>query len=424
MLDIKFIRAHSEEVKKAILEKHVDLNLDELLQVDAALKEQKQRQEALQQERNANAKAIKSAAPEERTQYIQKGKQIAEAIQEIKPKLQVYEQKLQTLMLKVPNIPDPEAPRGINDTENVVLRQEGDIRQFNFTPKDHVDLLEAQGWADFKRIPEVAGSRNYSLMGEGLMLEQAVLLYAINLLSSHGFEVRSVPSLVREAPLFGTGHFPSGRDQVYHLEGDELYLSGTAEVPINSLYAGEILSEEDLPLKIGGYSPCFRREAGSAGRDVRGLIRVHQFLKVEQFVICKNDLQESKKWQHLMLGISEQILKDFNIPYQVIDCCTGDMGLGKYRMYDLEAWVPSENKYRETHSCSSLHEWQSRRTKTRYRTREGEVLYCHTLNNTAVATPRMLVPLIENNQTADGRVNLPKVLRPFMKQQEVIGKPL
>jgi seryl-tRNA synthetase len=225
----------------------------------------------------------------------------------------------------------------------------------------------------------------------------------------------------REAALFGTGHFPAGREQVYHLKEDDLYLSGTAEVPVTSIFSGEIVPESEVPKRIGAFSPCFRREAGSAGKDVRGLMRVHQFNKVEQFVFCRNDAEESAHWHQELLKTSEEIVQALELPYRIIEVCTGDMGAGKYRMHDLECWVPSEKRYRETHSCSSLHDWQARRANLRYRDRDEKVRFMHTLNNTAVATPRILIPLLENHQLANGAIRIPKALQGYMGGKDRIG---
>ncbi len=422
MLDIKFIRSNPEDVKKAVELKNLSLNVDDLLALDAKVLEGRKSLEELQFQRNQNAKAIKSAAPEERQNFIQNGKDIGEKINAVKPELTENEEKLKVLLMQVPNLPSSHAPVGKSDEDNIVIKTQGEKTKFSFEPLDHVDLLEKHNWADFKKVPVISGSRNYALKNEALFLEQAILNFALDKLYSKNFDVMSVPSLVREESLVGTGHFPDGRDQVYYMPEDDMYLSGTAEVPINSLYKGDILNEADLPIKMGGYSPCFRREAGSAGRDVRGLIRVHQFLKVEQFVICKNDEAESMKWHQFMLELSEEILNELELPYQIVECCTGDMGLGKYRMFDIESWVPSEEKYRETHSCSSLLDWQARRTGLRYRDSEGNVQFCHTLNNTAIASPRILVPFLENHQQADGSIYIPEKLRRFMGGKEYIGK--
>ena len=254
-----------------------------------------------------------------------------------------------------------------------------------------------------------------------VLLEMALWRYALDTLHARGFDLLAVPALVRESALLGTGHFPSGRDQVYFLQADDLYLSGTAEVPTNALHMGEILSESDLPITYASFSPCFRREAGSGGRDVRGLIRVHQFDKVEQYVMCVADPDVSATWHATLLANAEEIVQALGLPYRVIEACTGDMGAGKVRMNDIECWVPSEGRYRETHSCSTLHDWQARRTNLRYRDATGKVRFVHTLNNTAIATPRILVPLLENHQQVDGSIRLPPVLVPYMGGREVLG---
>ncbi len=347
---------------------------------------------------------------------------------EINDKINMYELELKSIkpdfdnmMWLVPNVAADVVPVGKDDSENVVLRVEGELPKFDFDVKDHYDILEQNDWADFKRISKVSGSRSYTLKGAASRLEIALHMFIMDKLADKGFTMITVPSLVKEEALYGTGHFPTGRDDVYYLPKENLYLSGTAEIVINSLHSGEILEEAQLPLCYAGYSPCFRSEAGSAGKDVRGLIRVHQFMKVEQFVICKADIAESEKWFEILLQNAEEVLKDLELPYQVIACCTGDMGAGKYNMYDLEAWTPSQNKYRETHSCSNLTEWQARRTDLRYRENgTNKVRYCYTLNNTAIATPRILAPILENHQTADGRVRIPEKLRPYMNGKEFL----
>ena len=256
-----------------------------------------------------------------------------------------------------------------------------------------------------------------------VFLELALHQWALGKLFEHGLKLLSLPALVREKALLGTGHFPEGEEDIYHLPRDDLYLSGTSEVQLNFLHAGEILKESDLPLLYAGYSSCFRREAGSYGKDVKGLMRAHQFIKVEQYVICKNELQESEKWQKKLLEISEEMLLGLELPYRVVECCTGDMGTGKVRMFDLECWIPSEERYRETHSCSALHDWQAQRTNTRYREKvSSKVLFCHTLNSTGLASPRILVPFLENHQQEDGSLLLPKALRPLLGKKVLCSK--
>jgi seryl-tRNA synthetase len=339
----------------------------------------------------------------------------------LKPAIDAADAALRDLLLLVPNIPAESAPRGASEADNVVVKTVGAPRGFDFAPLDHVALLERNGWADLARVAKVAGSRSYALKGDGVLLEQSLLRFALDRLVERGFTLMSVPSFANEAAFIGTGHFPTGREQVYHLEADDKYLTGTSEVTLNALHSGEILAEADLPVRYAGISACFRREAGSAGKDVRGLIRVHQFNKVEQYVMCKNDPEESERWHKTLLEISEGILQDLEVPYRVVECCTGDMGLGKYKMFDVESWVPSEKLYRETHSCSNLHDWQARRSDLRYRDAQGKVRYCHTLNNTALATPRFLVPLLENHQQANGTVRLPAKLQPYLGGRASLG---
>jgi seryl-tRNA synthetase len=297
---------------------------------------------------------------------------------------------------------------------NTVVRQEGEVPHFDFEPRDHVALIEMNDWADLGRVTQVSGSRTYCLKGRLALLEQAVMFHAQRRLAAEGFALMTVPALARPQAFVATGHFPGHEEEAYEIPKDELYLAGTGEIVLTSLHSGEILEADQLPILYAGYSPCFRREAGSAGRDVRGLLRVHQFYKLEQYVICADDEAESAAWHAKLLANAEALLQDLEIPYQVIEASTGDMGLGKFRMNDIESWVPSLGKFRETHSCSTLHDWQARRANLRWRDGERKVRFVHTLNNTALASPRILVPLLENHQTADGKVRLPQALQDLM----------
>lgn len=424
MLDLKFIRENAGAVRRAIEVKGTNLELDELLNLDRELTHLKQRVEAMQAERNANAKLVPRATPEERPALIQKGKDLGEELKALEPALRAHEEQLRQLLLRVPNIPHESVPVGKDDSENVELRREGTPPTFDFTPLDQVELLEKQGWSDFERVARVSGSRSYLLKGEAALLEMAVLMFAMDFLSGRGLTPLSTTALIRPETLVASGHFPGDEDSVYRMADDELMLAGTAEVPINSLYAGEQLTQDALPLAFAGFSAAFRREAGSAGRDVRGLIRVHEFRKVEQYVICRADEQEAMRWFQTILENAEGLLSALELPYRVIQNCTGDMGAGKVLMYDIETWVPSEGVYRETHSCSYLGDWQARRTGVRYRNEEGKLVYAHTLNNTGIAAPRILVPLLENHQQADGTIRVPAALRPYLGGREVLGKPV
>jgi seryl-tRNA synthetase len=418
MLDIKFIRQQPELVRAAIRDKGVTLELDELMRADAEHRRLQSELEGLQRQRNENAQIIKSVGAGERAVLIQRGRDIGASIDRLKPELVRAETQLRELLLRVPQIPAADAPRGATPEDNVEIRRWGEIVEPGFVLRDQVELLKLHNWAELERIGRVAGSRSYALRGTGALLELSILRFAADKLVNKGFTLMAVPAMAVEEAFYGSGHFPTGRGEAYWVEDAQKFLSGTSEVALNYLHAGEILNEADLPIRYGGISTCFRKEAGSAGRDVRGLIRVHQFQKVEQYVVCRNDPAESARWHETLLATSEEILQELEIPYRVVDCCTGDMGAGKVRMNDVEAWIPSERTFRETHSCSTFHDWQARRSNLRYRDTDGDVHFCHTLNNTAAATPRLLVPLLENHQQADGSIRLPHALRPYLGGRE------
>lgn len=422
MLDLKFIREYPDQVKQAIEVKGVDLALDDLLALDQSTLSLRQQVESLQTERNANAKTVPKASPADKPKLIARGKEIGQQLKELEPRLREEEEKLKQLLLLVPNLPHADVPIGADDSENVELRREGQVRSFEFEPLDHVELLERQGWSDPERVAKVSGSRSYLLKGDAALLEMAVLSFAMHFLAERGLTPLSTSALVRPHTLVGSGHFPGGEDQVYKMEGEEIMLAGTAEVPVNSLYSGEQLQHQDLPLAFAAISAAFRSEAGNAGRDVRGLIRVHEFRKVEQYVMCKANEAEAMAWFGRILQNAEELLQALELPYRVVQNCTGDMGAGKVLMYDIEAWVPSEQKYRETHSCSYLGDWQARRSNLRYRDDSGKLVYAHTLNNTGLACPRILVPLLENHQQADGSIYIPPALRSYLGGRELLGQ--
>lgn len=414
MLSLAFIRDHPDIVRKAISDKNVALDLDALLAFDGEVRGLKTRVDGLRAERNAISDGFKSASAEERPALGAKAKAIGTDIGEAEAALGVKQAALDALLLRVPNIPWSGAPVGPDESFNTVVRQEGAIPAFDFEPLDHVALIEKNDWAELARIAQVAGARQYCLKGRLALLEQALMFWAQQRLAADGFTLMTVPALARPQAFVATGHFPGHEEEAYHIPADDLYLAGTGEIALTSLHSGEILEADALPILYAGYSPCFRREAGSAGRDVRGLLRVHQFYKLEQHVICRDDEAESAKWHQRLLANAEGMLQALDIPYQVVETSTGDMGDGKFRMNDIESWVPSLGKYRETHSCSTLHDWQARRANLRWRDAERKVRFVHTLNNTALASPRILAPLLENHQQADGRVKLPEPLRALM----------
>jgi seryl-tRNA synthetase len=414
MLSLQFIRDNPETVRRAAAEKNVDLDVDALLETDLAVRGRKTLIDRLRAERNEISSSFKDVAPEQRASLGAKARAIGEEVAQLESGARADEEYLTTLMLRVPGIPWEGAPVGPDESFNTVVRTIGEPRRFEFEVRDHVALAEMNDWVDLARITQVSGSRTYCLKGRLALLEQALMFWAQQRLAGEGFTLMTVPALARPQAFVGTGHFPGHEEEAYHLPADELYLAGTGEIALTSLHSGEIFEAEKLPILYAGFSPCFRREAGSAGRDVRGLLRVHQFYKLEQYVICRDDPEESAGWHARLLAIAEDLLQALEIPYQVVETSTGDMGLGKYRMNDIESWVPSLGKYRETHSCSTLHDWQARRANLRWRDGERRVRFVHTLNNTALASPRILVPLLENHQTEDGRVRLPEALQGLM----------
>lgn len=418
MLDIRKIRDNPEIVKWAVEVKDVALDVDALLQVDADLRGLKRDSEEAQAERKRMSKEFGRSDMSAKAELRERLAANAAELDSLRGQLAERQATFDELMLLTPGIPWDQAPVGRGEDDNLVIKAVGDPRQFDFEPLDHVSLLEDRGWADFARARNVSGERGYALKGDAVLLERALLSYALDLMVERNFAPISVSALVREPALVGTGMFPKGREETYALPQDNLFLAGTSEVALVGLHADEILDRAQLPLLYAGVSPCFRREIGSASRDVRGLIRVHQFQKVEQFVICEASDETSARWHQILMDTAEQILQELELPYEVVECCTGDMGLGKFRMNDINTWFPSLEAFRETHSCSTLHDWQARRARLRYRDSDGTVKHVHTLNNTALATPRLLAALIENHQTADGRVRVPSVLQPYLRSRE------
>ncbi|MCY7271781.1 MAG: serine--tRNA ligase, partial [Sphingomonas bacterium] len=385
MLDINFIKANRATVDQAIAVKGVSLDLDALLALDGEARGLKTEIDTLRASRNAISARFKDSAPEEKAALGAEAKAAGAKASELEVQLGEKDAALKTLMLKLPGIPWDGAPVGPNEDSNVVIRTEGEVPQFNFEPLDHVALIEKNDWAELSRIVQVSGSRTYCLKGRLALLETKLMGWALEQIAGAGFTPITVPAIAREQAFLNQGQFPGHVDETYALPNDDAWLAGTAEVALTSLHSGEIVEAAKMPMLYAGFSPCFRREAGSAGKDVRGLLRVHQFLKVEQWVMCEADEAVSATWHAKLLAQAERLLNLMEIPYQVIETSTGDMGLGKYRMNDIESWVPSLGKYRETHSCSTLHDWQARRANLRYRDADGKVRFAHTLNNTALA---------------------------------------
>jgi seryl-tRNA synthetase len=420
MLDRREIRQNPDAVKEAVRVKGIDLDVDELLHLDAVSRKLQHELNQAQARRKSSSKEFAQADEARRAELRAEHAELDTDLRQLRDQLAETTQKLQGLMLLTPTIPWTGAPVGPDESANVTIRTFGTPPEFDFQALDHVELLEKRGWADFTRARKVAGERAYALTGDMVLLERAVHAYALDLLTGKDFTLVSVPSLVREEALIGTGQFPAHREETYAITADDLYLAGTAEVALVGFHSDEMLDHKSLPIRYAGISPCFRREAGSAGRDVRGLLRVHQFEKVEQFVICAADAAESDRWHEQLLGTAEELLQGFGLAYEVVECSTGDMGAGKYRMNDINTWMPSLGAYRETHSCSSLHDWQARRANIRYKDADGTVRFAYTLNNTAVATPRILAALVENFQTSEAQVRVPAVLRPYLGGRELL----
>jgi len=424
MLDLAFIRNHPDIVKEAARVKNNSLDIDGLLALDQEVLSLQREVEDARAQQNQISKQVQQAAKEKnielRNQLIAQGKQLSEFIKEKEPILAQLQEERYQLLLLVPNIPDPSTPIGKDENDNVPIRYWGETPRFNFELLDHYDLMQKFGMLDMERAAKIAGSRSYILKGDGARLELALNHFALDRMAAKGFTPLIVPAMVRDFCFIGNGQFPKGRDQVYAIEDEDTFLVGTSEVSITGMFKDEILNLQDLPLKFVGFCPCFRKEAGTYGKDTRGVFRIHQFNKVEQYIICKADHEESVRWHETLIRNSEELVQALELPYRVLNICTGDMGDGKVGMYDLECWVPSENRYRETHSCSYLHDWQARRVNMRYRDEDGKVKFAHTLNNTAIATPRILVPLLENHQQADGSIRIPEALRPYMGGQEYI----
>lgn len=421
MLDIKFIRENAELVKEAAQKKNIAFDVQELLSADDNRKAILAEVEAMRGKQNEIADAVPRAEnTEAREKLIAESKSLKDILQSKEVELTAAMHAWQTLMVQVPNIPDVSVPEGKEDSDNVEVRVWGTIPKFSFTPKDHIELFEKHDMADFERGTKVAGFRGYVLKGDGARLVFALSQFVLNELSKENFIPMMVPSLVRRAPLVGTGFLPQGEEDLYKTQDGD-FLAGTAEVATMGYHMDEVLSLSDLPKKYLSFSSAFRREAGSHSKDTKGLIRVHEFFKWEQVILCEASHEQSVKFHEYLTENSEKLMQKLGIPYHVVLNCGGDLGLGQVKKYDIEAWVPSQNTYRETHSASYFHDFQTRRLNIRYKDAEGKLRFAHSLNNTAIAMPRILVPLIENFQQEDGSITIPEVLRPYMGGKEKIG---
>lgn len=420
MLDQKWVREHPDEIREAARRKHIPVDVDAYLDLDRQHREALTAVEDLRTELKAASKKLGKMSPEERQtalagQKVKKGELKEKEGREANLRLQVRE-----LALRLPMPPATDVPDGKDDTENLEIRREGQLPEFAFDARSHVELGDLHGILDIPRGVKLAGSRNYLLLGDAARLEQAVLRLAIRHMEQRGFTFCSVPTLVNDACMEGTGYFPGGEEQAYRCEKDELNLVGTSEVSLTAIHSGEILTHKELPIRRIACTPCYRREAGTYGKDTKGLYRVHQFWKVEQVVIGPNDENWSKEEHARMLGHATDFMDLLGLPYRVVNVCAGDLGQGQVQKFDIETWMPSRSNYGETHSASRFHDFQSRRLNLRYRPEgSNKPVFCHTLNNTVVASPRILIAILENYQQEDGSVVIPEALREGMGKDTI-----
>lgn len=420
MLDIKFIRENKDIVQNGAKKKRIDIDIEKLLLLDDERIKQLKEVEDLRSEVNRVSNDISRNQDQAlKIQLIEEMRLVKEDIKKKEEKLKVTMEEWQRTMLQVPNVPDISVPDGKSDEENVEVRTWGEKPVFDFTPKDHVAIVEALDLADFERGTRVSGFRGYFMKNDGALLFFALWQYFLDYFVSQGYTPMIVPSLVRKEALMGTGYIPGGEDDLYKTQDGE-YLAGTAEVAMMSYHSGEVLKKEELPKKYIAFSPCFRREAGAHGKDVKGLIRVHEFFKLEQVLLCEANHEESAKLHEEITAHVEHLMQELGIPYHVVVNCGGDLGLGQVKKYDIEAWMPSQNKYRETHSSSYFHDFQTRRLNIKYKDENGKSKYVHSLNNTACATSRLPAAILENYQQANGTVKIPEVLRKYMGNKEFI----
>lgn len=422
MLDIKFIRENPDLIKEAARKKHVSFDINALIKIDDERREALAIFENARAEQNKLSDEVGRADPKDRAEMVEKLKPLKQQVQDSEEKVREVTKIWQSLMLQVPNVPDVSVPEGEGDTENVEVSVWGEKPKFDFAPKNHVDLMESLKMADFEKGAEVSGFRGYFLKGDGALLEFALWQFVTEFFRNKkkDYEFMIVPSLVRQEALFGTGYLPQGEDDLYKTQ-DSDYFSGTAEVAVMSYFSDSLLNISDLPVKRIAFSTAFRREAGSHSKDVKGLFRVHEFHKFEQVILCEANHEQSVAFHEELLKNAEEILQALGLHYHVVVNCGGDLGLGQVKKYDIEAWVPSQNIFKETHSCSYFHDFQSRRLNIKYKDAEGKSHFAHSLNNTALATPRILQHIVENYQQADGTIKVPEVLVPYIGK-EVLGK--
>lgn len=424
MLDIKFIRENKDLIAMGAKKKHIDFDVDALLTLDDKRRELLTSIEEKKAKQNEASQKITSTQDEnERNDLINSMKDLKEGMRKEEDEFTEVVKEWQKLMVAVPNIPDMSVPEGATDAENVEVHAWGKKPNFKFTPKSYIELMEAHDMLDLERGVKVAGFRGYFLKNDAVLLNFALWQYAMNKLVGKGFEPMMVPSLVKRETLIGTGYIPQGEDDLYKTQDGD-YLAGTGEVATMGYYSDEVLDPSIFPKKMLAFSPCFRREAGSHGKNTKGIYRVHEFFKLEQVILCEANHQTSVALHEEITKNVEEMFQELDVPYHVVINCGGDLGLGHVKKYDIEAWIPTENKYGETHSSSYFHDFQTRRLNIRYKDADGKLRFAHSLNNTAFATPRLLISIIENYQQEDGTIAIPEALQPYMQGRTFIGKPI
>ncbi len=422
MLDIKFIRENKDIVQAGAVKKQIDLNIDRLIALDdERLKALKEVEELRTEVNRVSNDIARDQDPALKVQLIEEMRIVKEEIKSKEENLKLIMEDWQKMMIQVPNVPDMTVPDGKSDEDNVEVRSWGEKPVFNFTPKNHIELMENLDMVDFDRGVKVSGFRGYFMKNEGATLFFALWQYFLNYFIEQGYTPMIVPSLVRKESLIGTGMLPQSEEDLYKV-GENEYLAGTAEVATMGYYMNEVLDKKDLPKKFIAFSPCFRAEAGKHGKDVKGIIRVHEFFKIEQVILTEASHEESVKWHEEITAHVEKLMQDLKLPYHVVVNCGGDLGLGQVKKYDIEAWMPSQEKFRETHSSSYFHDFQTRRLNIRYKDDEGKLRFVHSLNNTACATSRLPASLVENYQQEDGSIIIPEVLRKYMGGKDRISK--
>jgi len=420
MLDIKFIRENKEIVQEGAKRKLIDINIQKLVELDDQRLKELKEVEDLRSEINKVSNDIATEKDtNRRNQLIEEMRVVKEEIKEKEEKLKTTIEEWQKIMLQVPNVPDMSVPEGKGEEDNKEILTWGEKPKFDFVPKDHVELMLKLNMVDFERGVKVHGFRGYFLQNDGAELSWAIWNYAREFFSKKDFKTFIAPSIVHKQNLFGTGHLPGGAEDIYQTQDGD-YLAGTAEVPMMGYHSNEIILKEELPKRYLAFSPCYRREAGAHGKDVKGLIRVQEFFKLEQLILCEANHEESVKFHEEINRNYEEFLESLGIPYRRLEICTGDLKAAHVKSYDTEAWIPSENQYRELSSASYYHDFQTRRFGIRYKDQEGKLRFVHSLNSTAAATPRILVVIVENYQQADGTVKIPEVLKKYMGNREFI----